>query len=68
MKLHEFLKQFEGLDPELEVFQQHWSDKIAVIPTAPKVKTSYIHSKYIDIGFQSDKQTKFHDKKAIVLY
>lgn len=34
----------------------------------PKVKIFYIRSKHIDVAFSSDEQTKFHDKKVIVLY
>lgn len=68
MKLYEFLKQFEGLDPDLEVFQHLMSDINAVTKNLPKAKISYIHSKHIDIAFNSDQETKFFDKKAIILY
>lgn len=68
MKLKEFLKQFENLDPELEVFQHLMSGINAVSKDLPKVKISYVHSKHIDIAFDSDQETVFYDKKAIVLY
>lgn len=42
MKLHEYLKQFEGLDPELEVFDQHPD-----FFTIDKVNGKYVRIVYV---------------------
>ena len=65
MKLHEFLKQFEELDPEMEIFQEAGT---LLIKPYSNIKFSYIHSDSGDNRFQSINKTQFYDKKVIVLY
>lgn len=50
MKLHEYLKQFEGLDPEMEVYN---FDKEG-FEILPRNKTPYVRSYYVSSFDRSD--------------
>lgn len=71
MKLRDYLKQFEGLDPEMEVFQQHWSTSQFAKISNQKVKIELItqekESRFLDL-FRVNFNTDSTSFKAIILY
>ncbi len=68
MKLHEFLKQFEGLDPELEIYAQHNNHNLLVYKTNLKPHIKFVDTTNCLVHYSSIEKSDFCDKKAIVLY
>lgn len=44
MKLHEYLKQFEGLDPEIEVYKFYQTDETDLVKTFVSWNTISVNS------------------------
>jgi len=68
MKLYEFLKQFEGLDPELEVYQNSQKCLKMAFKTKLNPKIAFVTSTNCLVICYSDERDNVHDKKAIVLF
>ena len=68
MKLHEFLKQFEGLDLDLEVYQNSQKCLKMAFRTKLNPKIVFVNSTNCLVNCYSDEPDNIYDKKAIVLF
>ena len=67
MKLHEFLKQFENLDPELEVYNYYKHNKEILEKKYFTYKFAFISSKLEDYAYFDVNETKYYNTKILVL-
>lgn len=72
MKLYEYLKQFEGLDPNIEVFvntsEPTENERKAIKLNYCPFQFGYVHRSYVrDVVWKENQSFQFHEEVLILL-
>ncbi len=69
MKLRDFLKKFENIDPEIEVFQFHWfhGDKLEKLPEDTEVSIVSIGESHKPDLFNLESNSNTDSIKGILI-